>query len=284
VTTTRTITVEDPRVGPLTFDAHEAGPAEGELVLLLHGFPQTKHAFRAQVAALAAEGYHAVAVDQRGYSPGARPAGVDAYDIRNLTRDVLAIATALGAERFHLVGHDYGAVVGWQVAARHPERIASYTTLSVGHPVAYLEAYATGDQQERSKYFDWFRDPATDEQLGSYDAMHALYLAAGLSAEDAVAYATALGSREAVGAGLNWYRAAGPQMIEDLPPVEVPVLFVWSTEDPALGPESAHGTAAHVDGPYTFVVLDGIDHWIPEHAPDEVNRLLLAHLQANPLA
>jgi pimeloyl-ACP methyl ester carboxylesterase len=112
--------------------------------------------------------------------------------------------------------------------------------------------------------------------------MHALYLAAGLSAENAHEYALALGSPAAVGSGLNWYRAAGPYMIEDLPPVEVPVLFVWSTEDPALGPESAYGTAAYVDGPYTFVVLDGIDHWIPEHAPEDVNRLLVEHLRSYP--
>jgi pimeloyl-ACP methyl ester carboxylesterase len=277
-----TITIEDPTVGALTFDAWATGPADGELVLLLHGFPQTKRSFRAQLQAVGAAGYRAVAVDQRGYSPGARPVGVDAYDIRNLTRDVLAIADALGADRFHLVGHDYGAVVGWQVAARHGHRLATYTTLSVGHPVAYLEAYATGDQEARSKYFHWFRNPATDAELGSYDRMHALYLAAGLSAENAHEYALALGSPAAVGSGLNWYRAAGPYMIEDLPPVEVPVLFVWSTEDPALGPESAYGTAAYVDGPYTFVVLDGIDHWIPEHAPEDVNRLLVEHLRSYP--
>jgi pimeloyl-ACP methyl ester carboxylesterase len=278
------ITIDDPDVGSLTFDAWACGPAGGDLVLLLHGFPETKRCYRAQLPALGAAGYRAVAVDQRGYSPDARPAGVEAYDLRAITRDVLGIADALGAERFHLVGHDYGAVIGWQVAARHGGRLATYTTLSVGHPIAYLEGYATGDQEERSKYFHWFRDPATDAELGSYDALHALYLAAGLSAEDAHEYATALGSPEAIGAGLNWYRAAGPYMIEDLPPVEVPVLFLWSTEDPALGPESAYGTAAHVDGPYELIVLDGIDHWIPEHAADAVNEHLLAHLARFPVA
>jgi pimeloyl-ACP methyl ester carboxylesterase len=277
------LTITDPVVGSLTFDALQAGPADGDLVLLLHGFPETKRSYRAQLPALADAGYRAVAVDQRGYSPGARPVGVEHYDLRNIVRDTVAIADALGAERFHLVGHDYGAVVGWQVAARHGDRLATYTTLSVGHPVAYLEAYATGDQEGRSQYFHWFRDPATDAELGSYERLHALYLAAGLTTEDADAYATALGSPEAIGSGLNWYRAAGPYMIEDLPPVEVPVLFIWSTEDPALGPESAYGTAAHVDGPYELVVLDGVDHWIPEHAPDAVNEHLLAHLARYPV-
>lgn len=278
-----TVAVDDPDHGRLVFDAWAAGPAGGDLVLLLHGFPETKRSYRHQLPALAAAGYRAVAVDQRGYSPGARPQGISAYDIRRLTRDVLAIADALGATgRFHLVGHDYGAVVGWQLAARHGHRLATYTTLSVGHPVAYLEAYETGDQEQRSSYFHWFRDPATDAELGSYDRLHALYLAAGLAEDDAHAYATALGSPEAIGAGLHWYRAAGPYLIDDLPPVEVPVLFVWSTDDPALGPESAYGTERHVAGPYTFVVLDGVDHWIPEHAPDAVNAHLLAHLAAHP--
>jgi pimeloyl-ACP methyl ester carboxylesterase len=277
------IHVDDPLAGTLSFDAWAAGPADGDLVLLLHGFPQTKHSYRAQLPVLGEAGYRAVAVDQRGYSPGARPAGVEHYDLRHITRDTLAIAEALRADRFHLVGHDYGAVIGWQVAARHGDRLATYTTLSVGHPVAYLEAYATGDQEERSKYFHWFRDPATDTELGSFDRLLALYNAAGIAEADGIEYAKALGSPEAIGSGLNWYRAAGPYMIEDLPPVEVPVLFIWSTEDPALGPESAYGTAAHVDGPYELVVLDGVDHWIPEHAADVVNDRLLAHLAAHPV-
>lgn len=277
-----TIETEDPIYGRLVFDAMAAGPANGELVLLLHGFPQTKRSYRGQLPILAAAGYRAVAVDQRGYSPGARPAGVDAYHTDHLTGDVLRIADALGADKFHLVGHDFGAVVGWQVAARHGDRLLTYNPLAVGHPLAYVEALteADGDQVTRSGYFEWFQKPETDQELGDYDRLHAIYPAAGLSEEDADAYATALGSPEAIGACLNWYRASGIHQILDLPAVKVPVLFIWSTEDVALGPASAYGTQRHVAGPYRFEVIEGVDHWLPEHATERVNELLLEHLSS----
>ncbi len=274
------VETHDPTYGRLVFDGLALGPAGGEPVLLLHGFPQTKWAFRMQLPVLAAAGYRAVAIDQRGYSPDARPAGIDAYRTEHLTADVLRVADALGAGRFHLVGHDFGAVIGWQVAARHPDRLASYTSLSVGHPLAYLDAYAApdGEQQARSGYFDWFVNPATDAELGSYERMHDLYLSAGLAESDAVVYATALGSPEAVGSGLNWYRASGLHQIEGLVDVKVPTLLIWSTEDPALGLQQAEGSERYVSGPYRFEVVEGVDHWLPEHAPERVNGLLLEQL------
>ena len=280
------IETSDPVYGKLVFDAFAAGPPGGELVLLLHGFPQTKRAFRRQLPALAEAGYRAVTVDQRGYSPRARPVGVEAYHTDFLTADVLRLADALGARRFHLVGHDFGAVIGWQVAARHPQRLATYTSVSVGHPLAYLDALADpdGEQQARSGYFEWFVNPATDAELGSYERMHDLYLAAGLSAADAVAYAQALGSPEAVGSGLNWYRASGLHQIAGLTDVVVPTMLIWSTEDPALGLAQAAGTGTYVAAPYRFEVIEGVDHWVPEHAPDRVNALLLEQLGAHPVA
>ena len=280
-----TIDTNDPVYGQLSFDAVAAGPEEGDLVLLLHGFPQTKLAYRLQLPVLAAAGYRAVAVDQRGYSPNARPEGVEAYHTDYLTADVLRIADALGADRFHLVGHDFGAVIGWQVAARHPGRLASYTSLSVGHPIAYVDAYAdpSGEQQERSSYFAWFVNPETDAELGSYERMHALYLAAGLPEDVAVAYAQALGSPEAVGSGLNWYRASGLHQIAGLPAVEVPTLLVWSTEDPALARAQAEDSAKFVSGPYRFEVIEGVDHWLPEHAAERVTALLLEQFRAYPV-
>jgi pimeloyl-ACP methyl ester carboxylesterase len=285
VATAQKITITDPEYGRLDFDAVADGPDSGELVLLAHGFPQTKRSWRAQLPALAGAGYHAVAVDQRGYSPGARPEGVSAYRVDKLMGDLLAIADRLGAERFHLVGHDYGAVVAWQLAARHGERLATMTSLSVPHPVAYLEAYETADQASRSSYFEWFCAEGSEDEFVADDCakLRWLYTAAGLSAEDVAAYTAALGTRQAIGAALNWYRAAGPYMIDGLGPVTVPVLYIWSTGDQALGPEGAYGTARHVEGPYRLEVLEGVDHWIPEHAAASVNRLLLEHLRAYPV-
>ncbi|MGH9248466.1 MAG: alpha/beta fold hydrolase, partial [Acidimicrobiales bacterium] len=123
-------------VGPHTFDALADGPEDGELVLLLHGFPQTSAAWRDQVAALAAAGYRAVAPDQRGYSPRARPTELAAYAMPELVGDVIGFADVLGAERFHLVGHDWGGAVAWQVAGRHPERLHTLAAVSTPHPEA----------------------------------------------------------------------------------------------------------------------------------------------------
>ncbi|MEA3055414.1 MAG: hypothetical protein QOD30_846, partial [Actinomycetota bacterium] len=127
-------------VGENTFEARVAGPDDGEPVLLLHGFPQTSYSWRAQLEALGAAGYRAIAPDQRGYSPGARPTEVEAYAIEHLVADVVGMADALGLERFDLVGHDWGAAVAWATAITRPDRVRSLAALSVPHPDAFRRA------------------------------------------------------------------------------------------------------------------------------------------------
>ena len=271
-------------VGGLDFTVTLAGPEDGPLVVLLHGFPQTSACWRHHVPVLADAGYRVLAPDQRGYSPGARPAGVAAYHSAELTADVLGMADAVGAERFHVVGHDWGATIAWQLACRHGDRLRTATTLSVPHPLAYSTALASKetDQQERSSYFPIFREEGSEHGLLANDAagLRMIYAASGLTEEEAAPHLAALSTPEALGAALNWYRAAGGHLIADLQPVTVPMLHVWSTEDPALGREGAEATADHVEGPYRFEVFEGVDHWIPEHAPDQLNRLLLEHLRS----
>jgi pimeloyl-ACP methyl ester carboxylesterase len=269
-------------VGALTFDVTVAGPEDGPVVVLLHGFPQTAHCWHHQVPVLAEAGYRVLAPDQRGYSPGARPPGVAAYHSTELTADVLGLADVVGADRFHVVGHDWGASITWQLAARHGERLLTMTALSVPHPLAYSTALASEktDQQQRSSYFPMFREEGSEHGFLANEAtgLRMIYLASGFTEEEAAPYLEALGTPEALGAALNWYRAAGGHLIVDLGPVTVPTLHVWSTEDPALGREGAEATADHVEGPYRFEVLEGVDHWIPEHAPDQLNALLLEQL------
>jgi pimeloyl-ACP methyl ester carboxylesterase len=137
-------------VGELRFSARAAGPPDGELVILLHGFPQTSYAFRHLLRDLAGEGFRAVAPDQRGYSAGARPEDVASYRIGQLIGDVVGLADSLHAPRFHLVGHDWGGAVAWGVAFRHPERLRSLTVLSTPHPAALGRARRESDQAERS--------------------------------------------------------------------------------------------------------------------------------------
>jgi pimeloyl-ACP methyl ester carboxylesterase len=272
-------------VGPLTFSARGDGPQDGEPVLLLHGFPQTSLAWRPQIAALAGAGYRAVAFDQRGYSPGARPAEVEAYRSPELYGDVVGVADALGFDRFHLVGHDWGGAVAWQVGGRHGDRLRTLTVVSTPHPAAMGQALSGslgGDQPSRSSYFEVFRTPGSENSFLADDAQffHLLFAGSGMPEGGGDPYVEALGTPEALGAALNWYRAADLSLVEGLGPIEVPTMYVWSTEDPALGREAAEATGRFVEGPYRFEVLEGVSHWVSDQAPDRLNALLLDHLRA----
>ncbi len=266
-------------VGPHRHSALAAGPADGDLVLLLHGFPETSYEWRAQLEALGAAGYRAVAPDQRGYAAGARPAALDDYTVDLLVDDVFGFADALGAKRFHLVGHDWGGFVAWYAAARDDGRLLTLTVVSTPHPVPFRAAmHSGGDQRDRSSYMDWFRSP--DAEAGWLADDGALLAAAHAehpadAREEYRRVFTADGGAALTG-GLNWYRANRFDTPEGA--ITAPTLYVWSTGDVALGREAAEGTAAEVAGPYRFVVLDDVSHWIPEVAADELDRLLLEHL------
>jgi pimeloyl-ACP methyl ester carboxylesterase len=266
-------------VGDYTFTARAAGPSDGELVLLLHGFPETSFEWKAQLPMLAAAGYRAVAPDQRGYARGARPAEPSAYLIDFLVDDVIGFADALGAERFHLVGHDWGGAIAWYVAGRRGDRLHTLTVVSTPHPVPFARSIREGEQREKSEYMIMLRsDEAEETFLGNDAAMlQSLYAGSGLHDADAAAeYVRVLREPGALTGGLNYYRANTFE--EPLGPITVPTMYVWSTDDIALGREAAEGTAACVEGPYRFEVIEGVSHWIPEEAPDALNALLLEHL------
>jgi pimeloyl-ACP methyl ester carboxylesterase len=271
----------------LTFSALAAGPLDGRPVLLLHGFPQTSWCWRAQIDALAAAGYRALAFDQRGYSAGARPPAVADYGMDELVADVLAVADSLGLGTFDLVGHDWGAMAAWVTAARHPERLRTLTAVSVPHPLAFGAALTGGDsdQSERSSYIEVFRQEGVAERAllgddGSGDGLRVMFAASGLATDsaDVDIFVAAMTEPGALTAALNWYRAMSAEAVADVGQISVPTLYVWSTEDLALGRQAAEATADWVSGPYRFEILEGVSHWIPEAAPEDLSRLLLAHL------
>ncbi|HEY3941414.1 MAG TPA: alpha/beta hydrolase [Acidimicrobiales bacterium] len=267
----------------MTFTARAAGPATGRPVLLLHGFPQTSWSWHVVLEALGAEGYRAVAPDQRGYAPGARPDEVDQYAMPHLVADVLAIADTMDMATFDLVGHDWGGRVAWAVAARHAERVRSLSVVSTPHPDALrLAASGADPDAERSHYIDLFRRPEEPERLllgpdGQGSGIRALFRPADLATSVADEYVATLTAPGALRAAINWYRADGVE-IDGLPPIVVPTLYVWSTGDSALGRAAAEGTSEFVAGRYVFAVMEGISHWVPEQAPEELARLILEHL------
>ena len=271
--------VQIPFAGGLVFDALVDGPADGGVVLLLHGFPQSSAIWLPQLEALADAGYRAVAFDQRGYSPGARPKGVEQYRIARLVDDTLGVANHLGADRFSVVGHDWGAVVAWHLAAHHPDRIRSLTVLSVPHPVAFAMALASseGDQRHRSSYISFFRQAHVAETTLLADGLATMLRASGYPG-DVDERVGALSQPGALTAALNWYRAIDFTLVSGVGRITVPTLYAWSTGDVALGREGAEATATFVEGPYRFEILEGVSHWIPEEVPDVVTRLLLEHL------
>jgi pimeloyl-ACP methyl ester carboxylesterase len=267
------------------FTADIAGPTNGPLVVLLHGFPQSRHSWSAQLSALADAGFRAVAPDQRGYSPGVRPptSELASYAIDRLVGDVIDLADAAGARgrRFHLVGHDWGGQVAWCTAARHPERIATLSVLSRPHPAAFRRAYRENldGQAERSKHHRAFLDPATTQLLLADGAARLRTALAdqGVPADAVERYLGVVGSPAALDAALAWYRAAGLEA--EIGPIEVPTLYLWGDADHTVGPSAAAETARYVVAPYQFERIPGVGHFITDQVPALVNRLLLAHLE-----
>lgn len=265
------------------FDALSSGPQDGELVLLLHGFPQSASCWRPALASLGNAGYRAVAVTQRGYCEGAMPEGVEAYRVSELREDALSLAEALGRQRFHLVGHDWGGIVAWSLAAHAQDRIATLTAVSTPHAGALARALKSTGQRLRMAYIPVLRTPQLPEALfnmaGGALAVRAL-TATGLErrfAERDVANLRAVGTTGA----LNWYRA----IERGSPPtgtVHVPTLHVWGDSDPVFGRAATDLTAEFVDGPYHLVELQGATHWIPDQHWHEVDDLVLAHLGDHP--
>jgi len=272
----------------LAFDTLAAGPHDAPLVLLLHGFAESFHMWRAQLAALAAAGFRAVAPSQRGYSSGARPPTDEpanyAFDL--LMDDAMKIAAACGAARgrFHLVGHDWGGSIAWGIADKHPERLASLTVLSRPHPNAFNRALALpdGEQARRSRHHRAFLAPDAGAHVLADDArwLRERHAAAGVPAAATAQHLTVIGNPAAIEGALAWYRARGA-IRAPLGPIRVPTLYVWGDADDTVGRVAAEGTREFVTAPYRFEVLAGGGHFVAEQFPQRVSELLLSHIRAN---
>ncbi|YAL83713.1 alpha/beta fold hydrolase [Dermacoccaceae bacterium W4C1] len=268
----------------LTFEVTDSGPSDGAVVVLLHGFPQDRHAWDLVIPLLNERGLRTLAPDQRGYSPAASPRGRGAYRMRELVADVLALADAAGARRFHLVGHDWGGAVAWALAASAPQRVESLVVLSTPHPQALIWAATHTDQWRKSLYMLAFQVPRLAERR-THAMLPKIYRSTGLDQQTADRYARRFPTPESLTAPMNWYRALAtldlpaslrPRRNSPAPSkVTVPTTFVWGERDFALGEASATRTAQHVQGDYRFVRVDE-GHWLPELAPQAVADQILA--------
>jgi len=270
------------QVGTYQLTVDTAGAASSPPALLLHGFPQTRQMWREQLRALAAVGFHAVAPDQRGYSAGARPSDVAAYAAEMLIADALALMDTVDASRFHLVGHDWGGQLAWLIAGRHPDRVMTLTVLSRPHPAAFARAMTEDPEQaNRSRHHKAFREA---EAIARLRADNFKLLRAAMDREVASElleeHFRTLGEPGALEAAVNWYRAnAIAEML--IPPVTVPTLYVWGTNDASVGRRAAELTREFVTGPYRFVAIEGGGHFIVNQFPARVSQLIIGHMRGN---
>jgi len=274
-------------VGEVKLHAMEAGPEDGQLVVLLHGFPEFWYAWRAQIAPLAAAGYRVLAPDQRGYNLSEKPPGVKPYGLEHLASDVVGLLDALGRERAFLVAHDWGGAVGWWTAIRHPERIARLAVLNMPHP-RVMERFVRHDpvQRKKSSYIFAFQLPWLPERrMAAHNYARA---AAALtkssrpgtfSDDDLARYRAAWSQSGAVHAMLQWYRAA----LRARPPrpesnrVTMPTLLIWGAKDGFLGKEMAEPSIGYCDQG-RLVFIDEATHWVQHEEPGRVNELLVGFL------
>lgn len=283
------ITVE---ANGMSFNALAAGPEQGPLVILLHGFPETSYSWRKQLRYLGALGYRAVAPDQRGYSPGARPLAAADYRMELLVSDVFAIATALGHQRFGLVGHGWGGAVAWVAASVGAHRIRSLTVLSTPHyeTLASSRTDPNGTPRGRPSHFDRYAKANAERVLLANGAEQLRRIYANHPEPVRQRYIERFSEPAALRAALNWYRAAfgsggggdrqpfGP--VSDRPPVQinVPTLYLWGTQDSVFTEAAAEATKAYVGADYEFVRLPRAGHWLTEQASDAVSSALVNHL------
>ena len=270
----------------MEFRARVEGLASGRPVLmLLHGFPETSIMWAPLMAAAEEAGMAAVALDQRGYSPGARPGAIEDYRMPALVGDVFAVADALGIEQFHVVGHDWGAVVAWSTAMVGDARVLSVSALSIPHTAAFLEALMDDpEQQERSGYMAVLRTPFLAEYLlGTMDmgllrAMHEPNKGEALDE-----YLRVLSEPGAMTAALNWYRASGlstAQGAQDSPMIRIPALFIGGTLDGAVAPSGIKAQANYMAGPFESHMREA-GHWLMSEDTEFVVNTILDFVQAH---
>jgi pimeloyl-ACP methyl ester carboxylesterase len=274
------------RANGLSFHAVVAGPPDGPLVVLLHGFPEFWYGWRHQIGPLAAAGLRVLAPDQRGYNLSDKPLGARAYVLDRLADDVLGLVEALGHQRFAVVGHDWGGAVAWHLAGRNPERVERAAILNAPPSAAmrpYLRSHPS--QMAKSWYMAVFQLPALPEALMALGDFAWLRRAIVRSARpgtftpaDIAHYLGAWRRPGALTAMVNWYRSLPLQARLPMPGrITVPVRIIWGDRDPFLETGLVDASLALCDVGEAFHLPDAT-HWVQHEEPDEVNRLLVEFL------
>lgn len=270
--------------GDIRLHAVAAGPENGPLLVLLHGFPEFWYSWHKQIGPLAAAGFRVVAPDQRGYNLSSKPTAIKDYVVQNLTADVIAIADQLGHDKFFLAGHDWGAAVAWATALQYPQRLRMLAILNVPHPAVFLRTINRNPRQMlRSWYIAFFQLPRLPESLFSANnfaagtkSLVASSRPGTFTSEDLDRYREAWSHPGTVTAMINWYRAAfgryQPQLRDSQ--VHVPTRILWGQLDRFLLPEMAQQSVKYCDSAELTYFPDAT-HWLQHEEPEAVNAALI---------
>jgi pimeloyl-ACP methyl ester carboxylesterase len=270
---------------------HYVTQGEGDLVLLLHGFPEFWYSWRQQIPKLA-DHHKVVALDLRGYNLSDKPQDPASYVLDELILDIVGVIDGLGYRRCHLVGHDWGGMVAWGVAYAVPDRIQTLSVLACPHPSVLKQVPSGWDQWLRSSYLLLFQLPWLPELLlewGNYGAIaHLLRWAAvnqsAIRPADIALYQDAAAQRGALSGMLNYYRGTLPSILaHEWGNLSVPTQMLWGRQDPVLGMELTYNTEAYVKA-LNIHYLDHCGHFVQQEQPDLVNQYLLEWLDARPTA
>ena len=269
--------------GDVGLHAVAAGPEDGSVVVLLHGFPEFWYGWDRQIEPLAAAGFRVIVPDQRGYNLSSKPAGVAAYGLTELVSDVIAIADQLGQEKILLAGHDWGAAVAWSAALLHPQRVAKLAVLNVPHPSVMRKFLSTRPRQIlRSWYMFFFQLPWLPEAI--FSAFHFRVGSRSLlrssrpgtfTTEDLAQYRSAWSQPGALTAMINWYRALFRTRAK-FPDktVRVPTRILWGERDDFLLTEMAHESLRYCTSAELFTFANA-SHWLQHEEPARISELLI---------
>ena len=272
--------IRNVNIDELEFECRVSGNEKDELVVLLHGFPETSFMWKKLMPELASLGFYCIAPNMRGYSKYACPKGKSAYTIKKISQDILDITKSLGKDKFHLIGHDWGAAIGWNIAYKGQDKILSWSALSVPHNSAFGKAIKLDkDQKKRSRYIAWFLIPFLPEiMVRKNDFARFRRLWKHSSTEEVNDYLSVFRRKQSLTGALNYYRAnIGRSKNERIGEIRVPTLFIWGKNDMAIGAFAAESNHKYMKGDYTFLELDG-GHWLIQSNYSDVKTAIIEHL------
>lgn len=271
--------IEQYQYDGLTFDVIDSGPLDGKPFIFLHGFPETNQIWNDSAKILNQNGFRTFAVNQRGYSLGAQPKGRRAYSSQLLVADIKALIDLIG-QSVYLMGHDWGAVVAWEITQRYPQLIQHLVTISVPHKAAFIRAMLSSNQLFKSYYIGLFQLPFIPEFL--FEKVSALGQAllkdSGMTDKQLHDFKKEMIDENRIGYALNWYRGLPFSSNRYLTqPIKVPTLFIWGKHDTTIGIKGVKLNKNYIKAPYQEVIMDAT-HWIPIQNATELSRHILKHV------